>query len=50
MWKYIDKLVQECNECYRRKQGKEYKAPLGEVLEPTYPFEITSMEFAAHIH
>jgi hypothetical protein len=40
----IDRYVQECDECNRRKQGNEYKAPLGEVMEPTYPFEITSMD------
>jgi hypothetical protein len=49
MWKDIDKYVQVCDECQRRKQGKEFKAPLGEVMEPTYPFEIT-WTFPAHIH
>lgn len=37
MRKDVDKYVQECDECHRRKQGKEYTAPLGEVKEPTYP-------------
>jgi transposase InsO family protein len=40
----IDRYVQECDECNRRKQGKEFRAPLGEVMEPTDPFEITSMD------
>jgi transposase InsO family protein len=40
----IDKYVQECDECHRRRQRKEFKAPLEEVKEPTYPFEITSMD------
>jgi hypothetical protein len=31
----IEKYVQECDKCHRRKQGKELKAPLGEVMEPT---------------
>jgi hypothetical protein len=40
----IDKHVQECDECNRRKQGKESKASLGETMEPPYPFEITTMD------
>ena len=40
----VDKHVRECDECQRRKQGHEYRAPLGEVREPTYPFETTSMD------
>jgi transposase InsO family protein len=40
----VDKYVGECDECHRRKQAHEYRAPLGEVREPTYPFEITSMD------
>ena len=34
----------EYDECQRRKQGHEYRAPQGEVREPTYPSEITSMD------
>jgi transposase InsO family protein len=33
----------ECDNCHRRKQSREYIAPLGDVRQPTYPFEITSM-------
>jgi hypothetical protein len=40
----VDKYVGECDECQRRKQAHEYRAPLGDVREPTYPFEITSMD------
>jgi hypothetical protein len=40
----VENYVRECDECHRRKQGSEYTAPLGEVRQPTYPFEITSME------
>jgi hypothetical protein len=29
---------------HRRKQGREYIAPLGDVRQPTYPFEINSMD------
>ena len=40
----VENYVRECDECHRRKQGREYTAPLGEVRQPTYPFEITSMD------
>lgn len=36
MRKDIDKYVQECDECQRRKQGKEYETPLGDVKEAPY--------------
>jgi hypothetical protein len=38
----VEDYVRECDNCHRRKQGREYNAPL-EVRQPTYPFEITSM-------
>jgi transposase InsO family protein len=40
----IDQYVRECDACQRRKQGMEFKAPLGDVTQATYPFEITSMD------
>jgi hypothetical protein len=40
----VESYVRECDNCHRRKQGREYIAPLGEVRQPTYPFEITSMD------
>jgi transposase InsO family protein len=40
----VEDYVRECDNCHRRKQGREYIAPLGEVRQPTYPFEITSMD------
>jgi len=40
----VENYVRECDECHRRKQEREYTAPLGEVRQPTYPFEITSMD------
>ena len=40
----VGNYVRECDECHRRKQGPEYTAPLGEVRQPTYPFEIISMD------
>jgi transposase InsO family protein len=39
-----DRYVRECDEYQRKKQGKEFKAPLGDVRQPTYPSEITSMD------
>lgn len=36
--------IRECDKCQRRKQGCEHTVPLGEVSQPTYPFEITSMD------
>jgi hypothetical protein len=40
----VDKYVSECDEYQRRQQAHELRAPLGEVREPTYPFEFTSMD------
>jgi hypothetical protein len=40
----IDDYVMGCDPCQRRKDGREYRAPLGEVEEPSEPFEITSMD------
>ena len=40
----VEDYVGMCDSCQRRKQEYEYRAPLGEVREPTYPFEITSMD------
>ena len=40
----MENYVRACDECHRRKQGREYTAPLGDVRQSTYPFEITSMD------
>jgi hypothetical protein len=40
--------VSECDECERRQQAHEFRAALGEVLEPNYPFECTSMDMVGH--
>jgi hypothetical protein len=42
--KDVESYVSQCDDCQKRKQKSEYTAPLGEVQQPTYPFEITSME------
>jgi len=33
-----------CNACQRRKEGREFVAPLGDVDQPSAPFEVTSMD------
>ena len=40
----VEDYVSKCDECRRRKQRGEYTVPLGEVRQPTYPFEITSVD------
>ena len=40
----VENYVRDCDECQRRELGCEYTASLGEVRQPTYPFEITSMD------
>jgi hypothetical protein len=40
----VENYVSVCDDCHRNKQSREYIAPLGEVRQPTYPFEITSMD------
>jgi hypothetical protein len=42
--KDVESYVSKCDKCQRRKQKSEYTAPLGEVQQPTYPFETTSMD------
>jgi len=44
MRRSIAEYIKECDACQRRKGGGEYTAPLGEVEEPTAPFQITSMD------
>jgi hypothetical protein len=44
MRKDVESYVSKRDECQRRKQKGEYTAPIGEVRQPTYPFEITSMD------
>jgi hypothetical protein len=36
--------VRKCDSCQRRKEDREFVAPLGEVEEPTAPFQVTSMD------
>jgi transposase InsO family protein len=44
MRKTIAEYVRKCDPCQRRKENCEFTAPLGEVEESKFPFEITSMD------
>ena len=40
----VELYVKHCHECQRLKRRHEFKAPLGDVSEPTVPFELTAMD------
>jgi transposase InsO family protein len=40
----VKEYVRACHACQRAKEGREFKAPLGEAEEPTAPFQITAMD------
>ena len=44
MRKAIDDYVRKCDLCQRRKGTREFIALLGEVQEPTAPFQLTAMD------
>jgi len=44
MRKSIENYVKKCDSCQRRKSTRKFIAPLGEVEEPTFPFQITSVD------
>jgi hypothetical protein len=44
MRKSITDYVRKCDPCQRRKEAREFTAPLGEVEETTTPFQVTSMD------
>ena len=44
MRKSVEDYVRKYNTCQRRKEGREFVAPLGEVEEPTAPFLVTSLD------
>jgi transposase InsO family protein len=44
MRKSIEDYVKGCDSCQRRKGDREFVAPLGEVVQPKTPFEVTSMD------
>jgi hypothetical protein len=40
----MEEYVRNCHECQRLNPLHEFKAPLGEVAEPTRGFELTAMD------
>jgi hypothetical protein len=44
MRKSIEIYVKTCDPCQRRKSTRKLIAPHGEVEEPKFPFEVTSMD------
>ena len=44
MRKDIEDYVRSCDSCQRKKEDREFVAPLGSVQEPTAPFEVTAMD------
>jgi len=44
MRKSVEDYVRKCDPCQRRKEEREFVAPLGEVEEPTAPFQVKSVD------
>jgi hypothetical protein len=44
MRKSIEEYIRKCDPCQRRKGNCEFVAPLGDVQEPTAPFQVTSTD------
>jgi len=44
MRKSIENYVKKCDSCQNRKRTRKFLAPLGEVQELTFPFQITSVD------
>jgi hypothetical protein len=40
----LEEYVQACHECQKSKPRHEFRAPMGEVAEPSKPFEWTAMD------
>jgi hypothetical protein len=40
----VGEYVSKCDKCQRRKGAHQYQATLGEVPDPTEPFQVTSMD------
>ena len=47
MRKSIEDYIRRCHPCQRRKEDREFVAPLGDVEEPTAPFQGTSMDITS---
>jgi len=44
MRRSIVDYIRKCDQCQRRKENREYVAPLGDMEHPTAPFQITAMD------
>ena len=44
MRKSVEEYIQKFDPCQKRKEDREFRAPLAEVQMPTTPFEVTSMD------
>jgi hypothetical protein len=44
MRKSVADFIKKCDSCQRRKENGEFVASLGDVDEPTAPFQVTSMD------
>jgi hypothetical protein len=42
--KNLERYVDECDKCQRKKLGHEFRAPLGEIREAHRPFQVCHME------
>jgi hypothetical protein len=40
----VQAYIQNGHECQQTKPRHEFRAPMGEVLEPSYPFQVTAMD------
>ena len=44
MRKNIEEYVSRCDKCQKRKGKHEFRAPLGEVEDPSELFQVTSID------
>ena len=40
----IEEYITRCDKCQTRKGKQEFRAPLGEVENPSEPFQVTSLD------
>jgi len=45
MRKAVENYVKSCDPCQRRKENRESFAPLGDIKEPTSPFEVNDLVY-----
>jgi hypothetical protein len=44
MQQSVERYVMSCDPCQRRKENREFVAPLGKTEEPSVPFDVTHMD------